>query len=722
MTIVRVALDVPLPQHFDYRCDDAGVADIGYRIQVPFGRKTVVGIIIGVAEDTEVDPAKLRQAEKILRDIAPLPPDWIALAEFCAGYYHKPIGEVMALGLPPRLRTAKAMPASPEHYVLSQPDTSAASPMRTRHKTRNAVLERLARGPATLEEISAAGKTARAVLRELLAGGIATAVQPVRAKPAFVPGPVLTAGQQQALLAARASAGAFSVQLLFGITGSGKTEVYLRLIADTLEAGGQALVLVPEIGLTPAIEEVFLKRFPGALLSIQTSAMAEMDRARSWLDAHEGRADIVLGTRLAVFSPMPRLALIVVDEEQDASFKQQESLRYSARDLAIVRGRARGVPVLLASATPSLESWQHASSGRYRLMTLVQRAHPEAALPEIQLIDLRQSPAKDGFAQPVIEALAQGLTRGEQSMVFLNRRGYAPVLACPSCGWVSGCPRCSAHLVVHLGQGLLRCHHCGHAERVPRSCPDCGTLDLQPFGRGTQRVEATLEACFPAAKIVRIDSDSTRNRGELKNLLAAAKGGEADILVGTQILAKGHHFERLTLVCTLNADSGLFASDYRASERLFAQLQQVTGRAGRAGAAGAALVQTRYPHHPLYQALRRHDYTAFAASVLAERQHAGFPPFVFEAALRAEAAESEEALLFLHSAVALAPPLPAGLTLYDPAPMSLARMAGMSRAQVVLQSPSRPLLQGFLRGWSASLYAMRARGARWHLDVDPIEF
>ena len=722
MTIVRVALDVPLPRCFDYRCDEAVASDVGYRVLVPFGRKSLVGVIAGVARESEIDPLKLRPVEKILRDVAPLPADWIALAEFCAGYYHKPIGEVMALGLPPRLRTAKPLPAAPAHYALAVADTGAAAPSRTRQKIRQAVTERLARGAATLDEIAVLGKTARVVLRDLLACGIATAVAAPRSKPAFVPGPVLTTGQQQALSAAREWANGFSVQLLFGITGSGKTEVYLHLIADALAAGGQVLVLVPEIGLTPAIEEVFRKRFPGALLSIQTSAMAEMERARSWLDAHRGRADIVLGTRLAVFAPMPRLALVVVDEEQDASFKQQESLRYSARDLAIVRARARGVPVLLASATPSLESWQHASSGRYRLMKLTRRAHPQAVLPEIQLVDLRQSAAKDGFSEPLIEALARRLERGEQSMVFLNRRGYAPVLACPSCGWVSGCPRCSAHLVVHLGQRLLRCHHCGHAEHVPRSCPDCGSLDLQPFGRGTQRVEATLAARFPEAKIIRIDGDTTRQHGELKHLLAAAKGGAADILVGTQILAKGHHFERLTLVCVLNADSGLFASDYRASERLFAQLQQVTGRAGRAGAAGMAMIQTRYPHHPLYQALRRHDYARFAESVLAERQQAGFPPFVFEAALRAEAKEGDEALLFLHSALALAPGVPDGLTVYDPAPMSLARLAGLSRAQVVLQSQSRPLLQEFLRDWSARLHAMRSRGARWHLDVDPIEF
>ncbi len=440
---------------------------------------------------------------------------------------------------------------------------------------------------------------------------------------------------------------------------------------------------------------------------------------RGW-QAHRGRADIVLGTRLAVFTSLPRLGLVVVDEEQDVSFKQREGVRYSARDLAIARARSSGVPVLLCSATPSLETFHHAESGKYELVELTRRAIERSALPLVRLVDTRVHPPREGLAAPVLEALAARLSRGEQSLVFLNRRGYAPVLACAACAWVKGCRRCSAHMVVHLAERLLRCHHCGLAEGIPRACPECGDPDLQAFGRGTQRVEASLAEKFPRARILRLDSDAVRAKGRLRDLLDRA--AHADILVGTQILAKGHHFERLTLACVLHADSGLFASDYRASERTFAQLQQVAGRSGRAGLAGEVLVQTRYPNHPLYRSLVDHDYAGFAQAVLAERRAAGFPPFVFEAALRAESADALRALHFLESAIEKAPPNRSSVTVFDPAPMSLARLAGMERAQVLLQSRSRPRLQEFLREWSSALYEMRAHGVRWHLDVDPLDF
>jgi primosomal protein N' (replication factor Y) len=410
----------------------------------------------------------------------------------------------------------------------------------------------------------------------------------------------------------------------------------------------------------------------------------------------------------------------VVDEEQDVSFKQREGVRYSARDLAIARARIAGVPVVLSSATPSLETFQRASSEKYALISLTQRAIHAATLPAVRLVDTRVHPVRDGFATPLLDALAARLARGEQSLVFLNRRGYAPVLACPACGWVKGCTRCSAHMVLHLAERSLRCHHCGLAERVPRSCPECGNADLQAFGRGTQRVELSLAEKFPQARIVRLDSDAARARGRLEELLELAEG--ADILVGTQILAKGHHFERLTLVGVLNADGGIFSSDYRASERSFAQLQQVAGRAGRASLPGEVLIQTRYPGHPLYQSLAKHDYRGFAQSLLAERRAAGFPPFVFEAALRAESADALRAMRFLREAIEAARPWASAISVFDPAPMSLARLAGVERAQVLLQSRSRPTLQAFLSKWSGTLYRMPARGVRWHLDVDPIEF
>jgi primosomal protein N' (replication factor Y) len=409
-----------------------------------------------------------------------------------------------------------------------------------------------------------------------------------------------------------------------------------------------------------------------------------------------------------------------VDEEQDISFKQRESVRYSARDLSIARGQIADVPVVLCSATPSLETFHRANSEKYAMVSLTRRAIHAATLPAIRLVDTRAYPVREGFAAPLIEAVSARLERGEQSLVFLNRRGYAPVLACPACGWVKGCPRCSAHMVLHLADRSLRCHHCGLAEHVSRACPECGNPGLQAFGRGTQRVETSLAERFPRAQILRLDSDTAGGKGRLEALLERAE--RADILVGTQILAKGHHFERLTLVGVLNADGGIFSSDYRASERSFAQLQQVAGRAGRANLPGEVLIQTRYPDHPLYRALARHDYPGFAQSLLAERREAGFPPYVFEAVLRAESADALRAMRFLRSAIDAAPARGAAISLFDPAPMSLARLAGVERAQTLLQSRSRPQLQAFLSKWSETLYQLPAHGVRWHLDVDPFEF
>src|SRR5216683_1302989 len=720
MIILRVALDVPLPKLFDYRSEDATRADIGYRVLVPFGTKHRVGVIVDVAAKSEVADSRLRPVEKILRDVPPLPREWLALAEFCSDYYHRPLGEVVMSALPPRLRTAKTIPRGAVDYVLTPRGREALALMPERHKRLRALLERLARGRASESELKALARGARSLVRGAINSGWVASIDPPRPDVRFVQAHELTSEQQRAVDALCGGLEKFRVSLLFGVTGSGKTEIYLQLIAEVLARGKQVLALVPEIALTPALERAFRCRFPGACIFVQTSAMAELERARGWLQAHRGRADIVLGTRLAVFTPLPRLGLVVVDEEQDASFKQREGVRYSARDLAVARAQAAGVPVVLCSATPSLETFHHATSGKYELVQLTRRAIDRAALPAIHLIDIRLHPPQEGIVRPLLEALAARLARGEQSLVFLNRRGYAPALACPACGWVKGCKRCSASMVVHLAGQRLRCHHCGLIEGIPRACPECGNPDLQAFGRGTQRVEITLAEKFPYARILRVDSDAARARSGLEDLLERAT--RADILVGTQILAKGHHFERLTLAGVLNADSGLFSSDYRAGERTFAQLQQVAGRSGRASLPGEVLIQTRYPEHPLYQSLVRHDYAGFAKSVLAERREAGFPPFVFEAALRAESRDELRAQRFLRSAIDQSPHRSASITVFDPVPMSLARLAGVERAQVLVQSRSRPRLQAFLAEWSDALYRMPSHGVRWHLDVDPIEF
>jgi primosomal protein N' (replication factor Y) len=717
--ILRVALDVPLPKLFDYRAEGATRADIGYRVSVPFGKKSLVGLIVDVAAESEIPASRLRSAEKILRELPPLGRDWLDLAKFCSSYYQRPLGEAVAAALPPRLRSTRPVPDAPRDVALSPAGRDALAAIPVRQRRLRALLTRLLEGPASESELAPRIRGMRNLLKRASEAGWIAPLVPTRPEPRFVRAHQLTSEQQEALGNLRRGFGKFGVSLLFGITGSGKTEIYLQLIAEVLAQRKQALVLVPEIALTPALEAAFRDRFPGACIVIQTSASPELERARGWTLAHRGLAHIVLGTRLAVFASLPDLGLIVVDEEQDMSFKQREGVRYSARDLAIARAHIAGTPVVLCSATPSIETFHHASSGKYALVSLTRRAIHGAALPAIHLIDTRVHALDEGLTPPLLEALAARLARGEQSLVFLNRRGYAPVLACPACGWVKGCARCSAHMVMHLADSSLRCHHCGLTERIPRACPECGNPGLQAFGRGTQRVELSLAERFPQARILRLDSDAVRARSGLEDMLQRAEN--ADILVGTQILAKGHHFERLTLVGVLNADGGIFSSDYRASEHSFAQLQQVAGRAGRADLPGEVLIQTRYPGHPLYQALVKNDYPGFAANLLAERREAGFPPYVFEAVLRAESDEAARAMRFLRTAIEAAPPRGA-INLFDPAPMSLARLAGAERAQALLQSRSRPRLQAFLSEWSGKLYRLPAHGVRWHLDVDPVEF
>jgi primosomal protein N' (replication factor Y) len=663
MSIVRVALDAPLARLFDYLAPGAVDADRGYRVAVPFGRGEKVGVVVAVLDESDQPPEKLKPVGEILRDMPPLPADWLALCEFCARYYQSPLGQVVTFALPPMLRRGKLpRPRKPKAAaVLPLPDL-----------------------PTLLEEQAAAVETIKA-------------------------------------------AEGFNVFLLHGITGSGKTEVYLRAIDAVLSRGGQALMLVPEIALTPQLEHRVAARFPNARIVSAHSGMPEAARARGFLDGLEGRADIVLGTRLSVFMPLPRLQLIVVDEEHDASFKQQDGLRYSARDVAIFRAKQLNIPIVLGSATPSLESFHHATSGRYRMLGLSRRAVAEA-LPAVATVDTRREKLQDGLSAALIAAIATRLERGEQSLVFLNRRGYAPVLACPSCGWASRCPRCAANLVVHLADRCLRCHHCGLEAHIPRACPDCGNQDVQPFGRGTQRLEGTLAERFPDARVVRIDRDSANTPKKWQALLASIHAGEVDILVGTQMLAKGHDFPRLTLVGVVGADAALFAADFRAPERLFSQLMQVGGRSGRAELPGEVLIQTEYPDHPLYRALADHDYPGFARNQLVDREAAGFPPFAFQCLLRAEARNMDQSLAFLAAARAAAEPLvatPRGteVMLYDPVPMRLARLMSLERAQLLVESYSRPALQAFLAAWGAMLYELKApRDLRWHLDVDPLEF
>ena len=725
MAIVRVALPIPVPQVFDYVAADATEADVGRCVKVPFGRGDRNGLIVALGEEGEVDPARLKPVHHIQRGVPALPADWLALVAFVARYYHAPLGEVVALALPPGLRRADGVSDADEDPLL---EISAAG------REALAAAKRASKALALLQALAAApGPWRRSVVRavdggeavgDLVRRGWLVTAADEDSGGAHSTGalPALTPEQAAAVEAILAGGSGFRPWLLHGVTGSGKTEVYLRLAAHMLAQGRQVLMLVPEIALTPQLEQRVAQRFAAANVVSLHSALADGARSRGFVQALSGRADIVLGTRLAVFAPLPRLGLILVDEEHDASYKQQEGVRYSARDVAVWRARQRDVPVVLGSATPSLETWYHAKSERYALQTLSQRA-VAATLPAVRCIDTRRIKLDEGLSPALQAAIAQRLERGEQSLVFLNRRGYAPVLSCPSCGWVSRCPHCTANLVVHLADRRLRCHHCGCDGPIPHACPSCGNQDIQPFGRGTQRIEARVAELFPQARVLRVDRDAARTRSQWEKLLDTIAAGEADILVGTQMMAKGHDFPKLTLVGVIGADSSLHAADFRAPERLFQQLMQVGGRAGRGTLPGEVLIQTEYPMHPLYLHLAKHDFDAFARMALQERRGAGFPPFTHQAMLRADAPALEDAVEFLRHARRLAEErAPEGLRLYDPVPMRMTRLARRERAQLLVEADQRGLLQAFLADWMAVLYRQRtARELRWQLDVDPLD-
>jgi primosomal protein N' (replication factor Y) len=776
---VRVALDHPLPTLFDYRCEAVPAPAPGTLVAVPFGKRNVVGLVVEVSAHSDVPPERIREVRAVCGGCAPLSAEWLALVAFAADYYQRSLGEVALPALPQALRDPERWPRLFTVVPRFRLTEAGRSALPEALPARAVGLRRLAaalvdRGVLDLSDARELHPKAAATLAgwqqqgwlelepdgepdggpvasdgaaglgacdvgaagggEALAQGDTADDAPASANGAAArtARPVLTDEQAQAVQAI-AKARGFSPFLLHGVTGSGKTEVYLRAIEALFDAepAAQALVLVPEINLTPQFEAAFRARFAGrsgdeSIVTLH-SAMADGERVRSWLAAHTGRARIVLGTRLAVLASIPALALIVVDEEHEPAYKQQEGLRYSARDLAIWRAKQRGIPVVLGSATPSLESWWHAQQGRYRQLSLARRAVAAAALPTVKMIDLEEERRRgrgsvDGISGPLAAALKARLARGEQSLVFLNRRGYAPVLACDACGWVAGCPRCSAYVVLHKGEHALRCHHCGWEARVPRACPDCGNVDIAPLGRGTQRVEETLAALVPGARVLRIDADSTRRKGSAQTLFSNVHAGEVDILVGTQMIAKGHDFQRVSLVAVLNADAALFSHDFRAGERLFAQLMQVSGRAGRAGLPGEVLVQTRYPRHALYHALARHDYVGFANATLGERRDAQLPPFVYQALLRAEGRTLEAALGFLGQASAALADVPAAerVTLYDAVPMTIVKVANVHRAQLLLESASRASLLATLRAWQPLLRALKGV-IRWSVEVDPLD-
>ena len=753
MPIVRVALDVPLPTLFDYTVAEGVAVAIGQRVIVPFGRRQMVGVVMECVATTDVSPERIKPVMQVLHDSAPLSAGLLDLLRFCSDYYRYPVGQTVLSALPTRLRSDKPVISKP---ILSYRLTASGAALGLdsfpkRKVVQRRILAKLAEQTCNLAQIKALSATAGAQLKALVQEGW---VESFSLAPSLTPSPspacgrgeqiaqhifdnahALTGEQQQAVDAVTQASG-YACFLLHGITGSGKTEVYVHLMHHVLQpcpepclrGVGQVLLLVPEINLTPQLESYFRSRFPDVNLISLHSGLSEGERLHNWQQAQAGTAQIVLGTRLSVFAELPGLALIIVDEEHDSSFKQQDGLRYSARDVAIFRANQRGVPIVLGSATPSLESYHNAQSGRYRMLKLTGRALAEARLPEVRCVNINQTVMHHGISENLLREIGLRITRSEQSLVFINRRGYAPVLMCTGCGWLSGCKNCAGKMVLHLNEQRLRCHHCGYQIRVPAACPSCGNADLHPVGSGTQRVESVLQERFPDARILRVDRDSTRNKRAWQTMRAQIHANEVDILVGTQMLAKGHDFPALTLVGVLNPDSALYSSDFRAAEKLFAQLVQVAGRAGRADKPGEVLIQTAFPDHPLFRALQTHDFEGWAASQLAERRMAGFPPFVFQAMLRAEGKNEAEVYAFLNHARTAAVELsdstetPGSVEILGVVPAALPRRANHLRAQLLIQASTRKGLQQFLRVWQPLLDALPAQKLRCSLDIDPLEF
>lgn len=716
MRIARVAVDTPLFTLFDYLVGAHAEIVAGQLVRVPLGKRTRLGVVFEVSDSTEIDTARLKPVSEVLSHLPRLTADVLALLKFSADYYQYPIGAATLASLPPLLRESGAVRPAQAWYRLGRTDAARLCAAQQRLITH---LE--AHGPSSDAALRAlaSGKTLRTLLER---GLIELCATPANAVPpeTIADGPELTAAQG-AVLSRLAAGPAGKPVLLFGITGSGKTEIYLQLVAQALLREQQALVLVPEINLTPQLEARFRSRFPHAEIVFAHSGMAAAQRREQWVAAAQGHADIVIGTRLAVFSPMPRLGLIIVDEEHDASFKQQDRFRYSARDAAVFRAHYLNVMIVLGSATPSLESYANAKRGRYELLTLGERAHADAQPPVIELIDTRAYLPAEGLSLPLRTALADNLAAGRQSLVFINRRGYAQILWCRACTWTPTCTRCDSHLVWHKAQHRLCCHHCGQLRAVPPTCPDCGATELAALGEGTQRVEEALAAALPGARIRRVDADSMRARSGWKNLERAMHKGEVDVLVGTQMLAKGHDFPNLALVGVINSDGALLSADFRAGERLFAQLLQVTGRAGRRDTQGRALIQTAFPGHPLFAALAAQDYAAYAEILLEQRRQAGFPPFCHQALLRAEAATLAPAVALLDEFARFLRALELPITVFDAVAARMARLAGRERAQLLVQAAQRaPLQQALTR--LREHFGIRSRPVRWSIDVDPQDF
>ena len=721
---------MPLSREFDYLPPRSGPAAVtGSRVLVPFGRRHQVGIVMGQAAGSDHPAAKMRHCSETLDQEALLSADDLWLIRFTSSYYHHPIGEVMAAALPALLRQGKSLYPLQTFVAISDAGATADAETLAKRAPRQAELLQLladAGGNGIDEEtLTEQMPTWRRAVKGLLEKGFASLFEAVPAEPEWLAvgevqaGPDLNADQLGAIEQIRAAKG-FAAWLLDGVTGSGKTEVYLRLIRDVLDAGQQVLVLVPEIGLTPQLVRRLSTRL-GVAPAVMHSGLSDNARLAAWRSSRSGAAKLVIGTRSAVFTPLPDVGLIVVDEEHDHSFKQQEGLRYSARDLAIARAKHRNIPVVLGSATPTLEMLQHCRSGNFTRLVLPVRAGG-AKPPDFRLVDLTRAPADNGLSQPLLEAIRKHLADNGQVLIFLNRRGFAPTLICASCGHVAECRRCDSRMTVHAREGSLRCHHCGASRKLDEHCGECGA-NVRPLGEGTQRLEDALHGAFPEHRVKRIDSDSMQRRGAIGEALEAALQGEADILVGTQMLSKGHHFPHLTLVGVVNADQGLFGTDFRSSERMAQSIIQVAGRAGRESRHGEVIIQTAFPDNPFWQQLIDGGYAQIAEDALAEREQTRWPPFTWLALLRSAAHHKKDAHGFLDLAHQHALQYQSDtLRILGPVDAPMARKAGRYRAQLLLQSSDRKGLHEILTALRPALEAEpAARRVRWSIDVDPIE-
>ena len=717
----RIAVNVPLSDGLLTYSHSEPLTQ-GARVLVPFRNKTVVGIVWETDIAPDMDAARILSIQTTFSDEPPLPENWRDLLSFTSRYYHYPTGQAVFAALPQGLKETRAveMPKPPLFYALNEAGR-AQTPPPARFNKKAALWDALLSGGMTMAALKQVNAQAAKLIEDWAEQGwieTTEAAKPVLRSSEFQ----LNADQQQASDEIQTAFGSFQPFLLYGITGSGKTEVYFDAMAKVLAQGRQVLFLLPEINLTPQLLKRVENRFADVPTAVLHSQMAAGKRTQDYLRAMLGQAKLVIGTRLAVFTPLPDIGLIVVDEEHDGSFKQDNELRYHARDLAVWRAKQSGCPVVLGSATPSLESWHKAQSGAYRLLQLTERAHAAAQLPQVDILNVGRLKLDNGFSPQALQLLKQNFEAGGMSLVYLNRRGFAPALFCGDCGHTFGCPNCSAKMVLHQRARQLRCHHCDHREPIPFKCPDCGNQDLTAVGHGTQRVEETLRAFLPKAAVVRVDRDSTAHKNDWADLYRRIADNEIDILVGTQMLAKGHDFARLNLVIVLNADGSLYSADFRAPERLFAELMQVSGRAGRADKPGKVLIQTQLPEHPVFAAVKAQDYAVFAENELNERQMFAMPPFGFQTAVRADAPRVADAMEFLNAAKeTLAPLLPESVSQFGAAPMLMVRLAERERAQIFLESTSRQDLHRAVSLWVQVLQQNRDGKIRWSVDVDTQE-